>query len=118
MTSIKQINANRQNGKLWGVKTQQGKDIIRTNALRHWITSNLLIDPQEQAILDQIEETLIEEYQPIGSMEHFLVHRIALSMFRLQRCSRLEDHYFFTANEEHQKWQITGRVLSESELCE
>ena len=35
-TSQKQIEANRENAKLGGVKTEEGKAVSRYNAIKHW----------------------------------------------------------------------------------
>lgn len=114
MTSNKQIQANRRNGKLWGVKTPEWKAIVRKNAIKHGIFSNFTLNTQEETLLKTLELNLTQEYQPVGTMEVFLVQRIAFYMLRLQRCSKMESEYLlYTPPTEPDK-----RIISEAELCE
>lgn len=114
MATIKQIQANRRNAKLWGVKTLQGKAIVRKNAIKHGILSNFTLDSEEEKLLKALEASLIEEYQPVGTMELFLVQRIAFYMLRLRRCSKMESKYLlYTPPTEPDR-----RIISEAELCE
>ena len=48
MTEIsdKQLEANRENAKLGGVKTEEGKAVSRLNAIKHSILSNILTDEE------------------------------------------------------------------------
>ncbi len=39
MTSEKQIEANKENGKLGGVKTDEGKAVSKYNAIKHGLLS-------------------------------------------------------------------------------
>jgi hypothetical protein len=114
MTSIKQVQANRRNAKLWGVKTTQGKAIVRKNAIKHGILSNFTLDPDEETLLKALELKLTQEYQPAGTIEMFLVQRIAFYMLRLRRCSKMESEYLlYTPPTEPERY-----IISEEELCE
>jgi len=48
MASDVQITANRENGKLGGVKTERGKAVIRFNARKHGILATLLTKYEEE----------------------------------------------------------------------
>ena len=114
MTSPKQIQANRRNSKLWGVKTSEGKAIVRRNAIKHGILSNFTLDDEEENLLKTLEINLIQEYKPEGTMEMFLVKSIAFYMLRLQRCSKMESEYLlYTPPTEPERY-----IIPESELCE
>lgn len=113
MTSLKRIQANRKNAKLWGVKTLQGKAIVRKNAIKHGILSNFTLNPEEETLLKTLELSLLQEYQPVGSIEMFLVQRIAFYMLRLRRCSKMEaEHLLYTPPPE-----LERRIITEAELC-
>lgn len=48
-TSQKQIDANRENGKLGGVKTDEGKTVSRYNAIKHGLLSEeVLLDGEDE----------------------------------------------------------------------
>ncbi len=114
MTTIKQIQANRRNAKLWWVKTLEGKAIVRKNAIKHGILSNFTLDPDEETLLRALEVNLTQEYQPVGTMEVFLVQRIAFYMLRLRRCSKMESEYLlYTPPTEPERY-----IIPEEELCE
>lgn len=85
--SLKQLAANRENGKLGGVKTERGKSIVRFNARKHGILSNLISD-YEKGIYDHYLDQLFEELQPATSLEEILVERIALYYLRLYRSGK------------------------------
>ena len=45
--SDKQLEANRKNAKLGGVKTEEGKEVSRLNALKHGLLSEVILLPEE-----------------------------------------------------------------------
>ena len=55
MISDKQLNANKNNAKFGGVKTEEGKKVIRHNAFKHGLTSSSIISK-----LSLYEESLDE----------------------------------------------------------
>lgn len=90
-TSQKQIEANRENGKLGGVKTEEGKAVSKNNAIKHGILS------QEIVLKDENEKTLIEfgkklrtELKPETEFELLLVDRIIANTWRLKRALKGE----------------------------
>lgn len=95
MTSQKQIKANRKNAKKAGVKTKQGKEIVKYNALKHGLLAKEAVittgdgaeDPKE---FEALLYGLIDHYQPIGSVEEILVETMAVSYWRLRRAKRYE----------------------------
>jgi len=51
-TSQKQLEANRQNAKLGGVKTEEGKAVSKYNALKHGLLSKeVLLKGEDEKVL-------------------------------------------------------------------
>ncbi|MEI8229738.1 MAG: hypothetical protein WCG83_01210 [Candidatus Peregrinibacteria bacterium] len=88
----KRIEANRENAKLGGVKSEEGKMKVRFNARKHGILSRIISDYEED-IYQQYLDQLFEEYEPVTSLEEILVERIALSYLRLFRSGKAENEY-------------------------
>ncbi|HXY74627.1 MAG TPA: hypothetical protein VEH58_04820 [Dehalococcoidales bacterium] len=86
MVSDKQIAANRENAKLGGVKTKEGKQAIRLNAVTHGLLSKEVVLPGEDShLMKELRDRLMTEYDPQGEMETILVERIVSSIWRLRR---------------------------------
>ena len=94
--SPEQLDANRENAKLGGVKTQEGKDIVRFNARKHGILSKIMT-AYEENIFEQYLSQLFEEYEPQTFMEQVLVERIAVSYLRLFRSGKAENERMMLA---------------------
>ena len=93
--TAKQVVANQKNAKLGGVKSQKGKEIVRFNARKHGILSNLITDYEEN-IYKYFLDQLFEEYKPIGFMEEMLVERIAICYLRLFRAGKAEKEFMLS----------------------
>ncbi|HUD03114.1 MAG TPA: hypothetical protein VMR46_03860 [Candidatus Paceibacterota bacterium] len=91
-TSQAQIDANRENGKKGGVKTEGGKEISKYNALKHGILKEVVSD-YEQDFYTSISEYLEEQFQPIGALERILVDRIGVYYLKLYRAAKAENEY-------------------------
>ena len=87
MTSPKQAEANRQNGKKGhGPATDAGKKKSRMNALKHGLTSrDAVLRGESQEEYDELRSNLLAEHEPIGTMERFSVDEMALCMWNLMR---------------------------------
>jgi hypothetical protein len=96
MTSDKQVRANQQNAlKSTGPKTQEGKDAVRRNALKHGLLSQeVLLPGEDEAALKELGESLRDELQPVGELENLLVERIIAASWRLRRLGRVEAGIF------------------------
>lgn len=89
--SKKQMNANRQNAKLGGVKTEQGKSVSKYNAMKHGILSKeILIEGEDEKALVELGKKLRLQLAPEGELELFLVDRIITNVWRLKRLLRVE----------------------------
>ncbi len=94
MTTEKQLIANRANALKGGVKTVEGKLVSRMNAVSHGIFARDAILPGEDAaLLNELQEKITAELQPVGELETILVQRIITSTWRLKRVIRTELKY-------------------------
>ena len=96
MTSDKQIQANRRNAlKSTGPKTPEGKDAVRLNANKHGLRSQEGLLPGEDGeALEELDENLRAELQPVGELENLLVDGIIAAYWRLRRLRRVESGIF------------------------
>ncbi len=90
--SSAQINANQNNAlKSTGPVTEEGKQAVANNALKHGLFSKQLIlktesDAEYQLLLDGLRR----ELKPVGTLEQSLVERISVSLWRQRRLMRAE----------------------------
>lgn len=90
-TSQKQIEANRENAKLGGVKTEEGKAISRYNALKHGLLSKeVLLEGEDEGTLIEMGKKLRAELEPQTELELVLVDRITTNVWRLKRVMQME----------------------------
>ncbi len=99
-TSQKQIDANRENAKKGGVKTDEGKAVSKYNALKHGILSKqILFEGEDENELLELEKKLRSELSPASEIELLLVDKIASSIWRLKRALSFEkDDVIFTSD--------------------
>jgi len=90
--STKQLEANCKNAKKGGVKTPEGKDISKFNALKHGILSEAITE-YDKDIYQGLHQRLVEEFGPKTAIEEILVERIALCYLRLSRAAKVETEY-------------------------
>ncbi|HOX30532.1 MAG TPA: hypothetical protein P5080_05075 [Candidatus Paceibacterota bacterium] len=85
-TSQKQIEANRQNAKLGGVKTEEGKAVSRYNAIKHGIlTTALALENENETELEELGKAIRSELKPANEVEMLLAERIISNTWRLKR---------------------------------
>ena len=97
MTTIskKQLEANKKNAKKGGVKTEEGKEVVKYNALKHGLLAKEVVitvgegaeDPEE---FNRLLEDLRVELIPEGTLEEMLVEKIAVAYWRLRRAYKYE----------------------------
>jgi hypothetical protein len=83
---MNQLNATKSTGPRVTQRT-------RFNAVKHGLTAIMLTDLDDRKKLTHFRASLNEEYQPEGTLESFLVDRIALTLVRCDRANRLEAEY-------------------------
>ncbi len=89
--SQKQLEANRENAKLGGVKTEEGKAISKYNALRHGLLcEKALLEGEDEEALLELEKRLRNELKPSMEIELLLIDRIAANIWRLKRALGME----------------------------
>ena len=88
--SAKQLQANKKNAQKGGVKTPEGKEIVKYNALKHGLLAKEVVitigdgaeNPEEfNALLGDLKTQLAPE----GTLEEILVEKIAVAYWRLRR---------------------------------
>lgn len=93
--SEKQLEANKENAQKGGVKTPEGKEIVKYNALKHGLLAKEAVitigegaeNPEEfNALLTDLGTQL----QPQGTLEEMLVEKVAVAYWRLRRAYRYE----------------------------
>ena len=91
MITEKQLEANRQNAKLGGVKTKEGKAISRRNAIKHGLLSEeVLLKGEKEELLIELGKRLRTELKPESELELLLTDRIVANIWRLKRAMRIE----------------------------
>lgn len=91
MSSKKQVKANRENAKRGGVKTPEGKEISKMNALKHGLLSKeVLLEGEDEMSLTELGKSIRKEVQPKGEMERVLTERIISNVWRLRRVLEVE----------------------------
>jgi hypothetical protein len=90
LTDRAEINrANAQNST--GPKTPEGKQRSSLNALRHGLTSQIVVMPTEDLLIYQRHhKSFTDEYHPEGATEAHLVQALSDTAWRLNRVSALE----------------------------
>lgn len=89
--SQKQLEANRENAKLGGVKTEEGKAVSKYNALKHGILSKeVLLKGEDEKVLVEVGKKLRAELEPQTELELVLVDRITANVWRLRRVMQIE----------------------------
>jgi hypothetical protein len=79
-TTTNQIMTNNKGG----VKTAEGKEISKYNAVRHGVLTRILLNHE----LDEakiIQNKLLEEYQPQSITEELLIETLVIAYMRRQR---------------------------------
>ena len=84
-----QLKANQENAKLGGVKTDEGKERSKYNAVKHNLLTDLLGE-DEKTQANFIKARLTQQYAPDNAIEEILVERIAIWYVRLQRAITVE----------------------------
>jgi hypothetical protein len=92
MTSQARIDANRRNArKSTGPRTPAGKTAVHLNALWHGaFATDLLLPGEDAAAFSQLRDEFRSLYQPASQAEEFLVSRMVLASWRLQRLAAME----------------------------
>ncbi len=96
MPSQRQIDADRRNAQLsTGPRTPEGRAAVGFNALRHGLTAQTTVLPNENPEeFQELLDAFLSEYQPAGPTETLLVEQMAMASWRLRRMRSLETGLF------------------------
>lgn len=109
MISDKQYKANQTNAFLGGVKTLEGKEISKFNALTHGILRQSLTDYENEFYID-IYNDLVKQLKPEGIIEKVLIERIAVYYLKLFRVQKAETEYM--------KAKLNPRVIKSRDVIQ
>jgi len=100
MTSEKQIRANRENAKKsTGPKTDATKELTKMNALRHGLTGQVNLMPDEdREAHDKFCAAIVESLAPEGALEIQFAQSIAEDNWRANRARAIETNMFAVGN--------------------
>ena len=92
MTTEAQIKANQENAKKsTGPTSIEGKKRSSMNAFTHGILSNFTALPgEDESFMQNLREYIMATYQPLDTMERFLVDRIYIAIVRQVRLCEAE----------------------------
>jgi hypothetical protein len=93
--SKKQLEANRKNAQKGGVKTPEGKDIVKYNALKHGLLAKEIVIPigdgtEDPNVFGALLADLRGQLSPEGTLEEMLVEKIAVAYWRMRRAYEYE----------------------------
>jgi hypothetical protein len=96
MASLRQIAANRSNGRLGGPKTEAGKERSRANSIKHGLTSSTLVvlPEEDEAEYREVLRGFRVSFNPQDEAEEALVLRLAQAHWRTLRSRRVETGIF------------------------
>jgi hypothetical protein len=96
MASTAQTNANHANAQhSTGPRTPEGKARVAQNAVRHGLTAkHLIVRPDEQEEFADVHQSLLDELQPHGALEHITFQELLHAAWNLRRFRRLEAERF------------------------
>ncbi len=125
--SQKQLKANKKNAQKGGVKTAEGKAIVKYNALKHGLLAKEVVvtvgegaeNPEEFNVL---LEDLKSQLAPAGTLEEMLVEKIAVAYWRLRRAYRYEvgliRHELDTATDDYYSGETSSSGYKEQKTDE
>lgn len=87
--SEEKLNANRENAKKGGVKTDDGKRKSRMNALKHGASAKLKTD-YDPVDLDEVTRLFTVMFDPKDPIDDLLVEQLSIAYLQILRCRRFE----------------------------
>jgi len=113
LLSEAQLAANRRNApSSKGRMSEEGKTVVRNNALRHGLTSKqVVLSDEDPAAFAAMREGLIRDHAPANDQEADLVDQIAVNYWRLLRAQRIEAGLFESAVHPRAPRRFTRELL-------
>lgn len=85
-----------------GPKTEEGKELVKHNALKHGILSKeVVLKTESQEEYETLNKSVIDELKPEGEVENILVDRISSNIWRIKRVLRVERNLMEWEDERH-----------------
>ena len=96
MASERQVRANRENARRsTGPRTEEGKAVVRMNAVRHGLlSSKARHSDEDKKVFESFRERLYMGLQPEGGLEELLADMVCASAWRLRRLMSVEAGLF------------------------
>jgi hypothetical protein len=82
--------ASQENGKLGGVKTEEGKEISRRNAVKHGVLANALQNGYDKINFGGLYNRLGDEFNVTTLHQSIILEQLVMCYVKLARCSRFE----------------------------
>ena len=103
MASVAQVRANRLNAqKSTGPRTPEGKAVVAQNAVKHGLLAQqVVIRGEDPGEFELFRDRMVQDLDPVGSLEGLLAERVAHLGWRLRRAERLENAAWATLEAEH-----------------
>lgn len=76
-----------------GVKTEEGKEVSKYNAVKHGILTKILLEPEVEEA-KKLYHQFIEDYNPTTQTEFILIQDLATACIRKARAINAEREYF------------------------
>ncbi len=92
MASVAQVRANRLNAqKSTGPRTPEGKAVVAQNAVKHGLLAQqVVISGEDPGEFELFRDRMVQDLDPVGSLESLLAERVAHLGWRLRRAERLD----------------------------
>jgi hypothetical protein len=103
MASVAQVRANRLNAqKSTGPRTPEGKAVVAQNAVKHGLLARqVVIRGEDPGEFELFRDRMVQDLDPVGSLESLLAERAAHLGWRLRRAERLDRAAWATLETEH-----------------
>jgi hypothetical protein len=114
MATEAQILANRCNAqKSTGPRTAEGKAIVSQNAFKHGLTADHdVIFTESQADFELYRDQMLDELDPVGTMESMLAERIVSLSWRLKRANCIQNQAIDAMNADNKTNPLTKLAQS------
>src|SRR3954454_7697289 len=92
MATQRQIEANRRNAAGPHKMSEEGKESLRTNAIRHGLAAkrHIVLRGEDKSFYDETLNALLDHHAPADPQEEMLVHQIAEHHWRLLPARSME----------------------------
>lgn len=99
MASSKQVAANKANSQKAGVKSEEGKAVVRFNSFKHGLTSGTLLAhisklKETENLYLEILQGLRDSFQPRNFFEEQQIDLMAKALIKMRRCDLWESEQF------------------------